>query len=122
MPESMIGPTLLTIPMGRPTEGAALLISSIVAILLVAVSLGYGLYLGHLHRRKRQRTEGAPPRWQTKVMFFSATMPGGVVFLWNRPLIEPPVLQTLLLCIVPALLGFGIHALLRPRADEARDI
>jgi hypothetical protein len=104
------------------TEGTALLISSIVAILLVAVSLGYGLYLGHLHRRKRQRTEGPPPRWQTKVMFFSATMPGGVIFLWNRPLIEPPVLQTLLLCVVPALLGYGIHSLLRRRADGGHDV
>lgn len=122
MPESMIGPTLLTIPMGRPTENAALLISGIVAFLVVAVSLGYGAYLGHLHRRKRQGVAGTPNRGMAKIMFFCAAMPGGIAFLWNRPLIEPSVLQPLLFCVAPALLGYGIHALLRPRADDARDI
>jgi hypothetical protein len=50
------------------------------------------------------------------MIFFSAVTPGGIVFLWNRPLFDP-VLQIALLCILPALIGYGIHAVVRRRRD-----
>ncbi|MFS0853622.1 hypothetical protein [Microbacterium sp. 179-I 3D4 NHS] len=96
------------------TEQTATHISIAVAIALVIVSLAYGLQLGRLRRPPREKQRRSRSRGLGTIVFFSAAMPGGIVFLWNRPLFEP-LLQVLLLCIVPALIGFGIHTLLAPR-------
>lgn len=97
------------------TEQTATWISIAVAIALVIVSLAYGLNLGRLRAQKRESAGSGRPRAFGLLIFFCAAMPGGIVFLWNRPLIEPPVIQPLVFCIVPALIGFGIHTLLRRR-------
>ncbi len=96
------------------TEQLATTISVAVAIALALVSLAYGLALGHLRHRKREARGPARPRNLGAMIFFSAAMPGGIVFLWNRPLFDP-VLQIALLCILPALIGYGIHAVARRR-------
>ncbi|MFK0403017.1 hypothetical protein ACIQTT_11850 [Microbacterium sp. NPDC090225] len=95
------------------TEQTVTLISIAVAIALVIVSLAYGMNLGRLSAQKRETTgSDRRPSGFGLLMFFCAAMPGGIVFLWNRPLFEP-VLQIVLLCIVPALIGYGIRVLLR---------
>jgi len=98
------------------TEQLATTISIAVAIALALVSLGYGLALGRLRRHKLETGALARPRNLGAMIFFSAAMPGGIVFLWNRPLFDP-VLQIALLCILPALIGHGIHAVVRRRRD-----
>lgn len=96
------------------TEQTATHISIAVAIGLVIVSLAYGLNLARLRARKRENPGPGRPRDFWLLVFFCAAMPGGIVFLWNRPLFEP-VLQFVLLCIVPVVIGYGIHALLQRR-------
>ncbi|MFF7293641.1 hypothetical protein ACFY9N_14020 [Microbacterium sp. NPDC008134] len=98
------------------TEQAATHISIAVATALVSVSLAYGLNFGRLRARKRQNQGLGRPREFWLLMFFCAAMPGGIVFLWSRPLFDP-VLQILALCIVPALIGYGIRALLRRHGE-----
>jgi hypothetical protein len=96
------------------TEQAATHISIAVATALVIVSLAYGLNLGRLRTMKGEDAGLGRRREFALLMFFRAAMPGGIVFLWNRPLFEP-VLQIAVLWVGPVLIGYGIHALLRRR-------
>lgn len=98
------------------TEQFAASISIVIAVVMTLVSLAYGVTIHWLQRRSRESVPpGRRPNTHGLVIFFSATTAGGFAYLWNRPVIEPPVVQVLLFGILPAALGYAASVVLQRR-------